>query len=319
MAKSCVKCGAELEDNAKFCAKCGTSQETANESTPSQDNSKNSDLSEKASEVTDKVGKAAKDASKKATETVGQLTEGMNKNVLIGIVAAAAIVVLIIICTLLSGGAKSTVKDYMKAFRKGNTKTLINLTIPKDAREDIIDQTYGMEVKEYIEEVDGIYDAMWKALKDEGKIKFDYEIKECEKLGKLKKLKKDVKDDYDIKNLDDFQDMMEKRFDSLDVDLDADDIKSAYAVELKYILEVDGDKLCKENSEIVFVYKYKGSWYLAVAPLSYEGVYYAASDEKGFKDVVEEIKDAKEDLDKALEKQMEKKYKEKYNNDEDDD
>lgn len=291
MSKICNKCGAELEDGVLFCDKCGAKQEdntSPSEVTPIQP----AGDSQSSVSFTDEVkGKFP------VTTIIG-----------VAAVAVVAVIVVILICSLVSGGAKSTVKDYMKAFEKGNAKKCLNLTIPKSCQEDYIDEQYNIEVDEYIELQNEVYKAMWDGFKEEGKVKFDYEIKEVERFKKLDKLKDDVKDllGEKMKDVKDFRDLLEdNKYDEELEDFDVDKVKDVYAVELKYVLEVDGDKICKENSALAIVYKYEGKWYLLNPPIVDYTVYSALTKDGKWDDdkekYVYDMQDVVEDMDKAYE------------------
>lgn len=264
MAKVCKQCGAQLEDNVLFCDNCGTKQD-------------------------EEVSGA--EAKSSPLDGISQKT-GMPSTKIVGIVAVVVVVliVLLLIKVLFGGGYKGAIKDYYSALQKGNTKKLIKVTYPKDSREDIIDDLWDMDIDDYYDAYDEVYDTFWEGLKDEGKTKLSYEIKTAEKLDKLDDLKSDVKD-MNIKDLDDFIDIMDEMYE--DYDFDADKIKQCYAVEVKYTLEVDGDKAAKDTS-IIFVYKYRGDWYI-FNPYPSLATFLEELDEDDYEDVIEDTFDAIKD------------------------
>ena len=252
----CKNCGTQYEDGQAFCPACGSAAE-------------------------------APEANAATMES------GMKNNKLpIAIIAAAVVVLVIVIIAVASAsGPEKAVKKMFKYFEKGNSEKMLALEAPKDVYEEQIDDIYDMDVDEYCEIMDAAYDALWEGLKDEGKVKISYEIKECENVDKLDKLEDDVDEGYDIGDLDDFIDAMDEEFE--DYDFDADKIKKAYAVEYKYTVEVDGDKAAK-GSTIVFAYKYKGDWYLTSTLSPYSLLWKLDSDD--FEDVIEDVSDELSDL-----------------------
>lgn len=124
-----------------------------------------------AAEAADKVKEKAEEAAKKADSIAGDVAEklpGNMKNqksfvyVIAGIIAALVLILLIALCS--GGGAKSTVKKYVKAsYDKKGGKTMFSLTLPKAALkelkkdgdlEDMIDERNKM-IEKMIEMLDG--------------------------------------------------------------------------------------------------------------------------------------------------------------------
>lgn len=295
----CKNCGAQFEEGQAFCPNCGTKIEAAesvpvNESTP-------------VNEVQESVSSAAPESQPDPQTTPVASNTPINykapsfdapakkssKLVPVLIAGVLAIAVLIILFGFLTGGAKRTLKSYMKALKKGNSKKQIECIVPKDAREDYADDAYDLEEDELYEGLDEVYKNFWANLKDEGKVKFEYEIKDIEKLGKLDKLKKDAREKWDIKSIKDFQDEFEDYFDKT-YDIDTDDIKKGYVAEIKWDVKVDKKKAAK-GTNLVIIYKYKGSWYLFNAPTMSSIVNDLDSDD--FKSV---IKDYSKDLSDML-------------------
>lgn len=276
--KKCPKCGVELPDEAAFCNNCGEN------------------LAEKPAE-----GEAEKKVEEpvvapvSANNQVLENAKEQNKNTKIGIIAVvgvAAVLVLIILIALISsvtGGPKSIIKAQMKAFEKGDVKTLYGSIMPANVLDDYYDDMYDIDFKEYCEAVQPVYDTMWEGLKDEGKVKFSYEIKDVESVDKLKKLKSEAKG-MGIKDLDDLRDVMEDDFD--EYDLDSSKISKAYIAEVKWELLVDKDKACK-GTEIMVIYKYKGKMYVVGSP-EYSSVYYNL-DKDDYEDVIDDMEDAIDD------------------------
>lgn len=249
----CSNCGTQYEDGQAFCPNCGTPAD--NPAPAASPLHENNDINQKLP-------------------------------VLIG-ACVIVLLVLIVLIASLSGGYKKAVKKSFKYFEKGKSEKLLNLTIPKKVREDFIDDMYDTDIDEYAEVYDAAYKAFWDGLKEEGKVKFTYEIKEAENLDKLDKLK----DEFSKMDLDDFKDMMDEAYD--DYDFDADKIKKAYGVEVKWKLEVDGDKAANDTEDII-VYKYKGDWYV-MSPLDL-GDIIGELDYDDYEDVIKDVNDELKEL-----------------------
>lgn len=274
--KKCPKCGVELPDDAAFCNNCGENLAEKPADAPAEE--------KKEEPVVVPVSE---------NNQVLENAKEENKNTKIGLLAVAgvvAILVLIIIVVLISSltGPKSVIKKYMKAFQSGNVE-VIYADMPAKALDEYYDDVYDVSFKEYTKAISPVYKEMWSSLKDEGKVKFTYEIKNCENVNKLKELKKDAKK-LDIKDLDDIKDLLDDEFD--EYGLDAKKIKKAYIAEIKWELVVDGDKAVK-NSDIVLIYQYGGKYYLTGGP-TYASIRYNL-DSKDYDDVIEDIDDALDD------------------------
>ncbi len=271
MSKFCNKCGAELEDDVKFCDKCGAPQEAAS--------SASSAVESVSSSVSNTVSGAA-DAIK---------SKGFNPAYIgIGAVGIVAIVLICLIVSLFSGSPKSTVKAYMKAFEKGDVEKMLNVTIPKKIVDEYFEENYKdmkIDKDDYIEVYTDSYKALWDGLKDEGKVKVEYEIKKLENVDKADKLKKDLKA-MDVKDLDDVKDGLDKLYD--DTNFDSDKVKKAYAAEVKTVITVDKDKAYSEST-IILIYKYKGDWYIANPPVDVSGVL-SELDDDDYKDVKKDVR-----------------------------
>jgi hypothetical protein len=273
----CNNCGSEFADGEAFCPVCGTAT-AQSEATPGAAVNFNGE------------------------EPVGGKSGGNGLKSKIPFLAAAGVIVvialiLIIVCG--GGSAKGAVKDYYKALKNGNTKKLILATYSKDVAEEFIDDSYDMSLKEFYSATDDCFDTLYKGLKDEGKVKLDYEIKKIENVDKLDKLKSESKL-MGISDLEDFQDEMEVFEDY--GKFDASKIKKAYIAEVKWSFSVDGDTL-EKNVDYIFIYKYKGDWYLFGAPdfnAVYSDVKSANNDDDfngDFDDVIDDVKDAIDDND----------------------
>lgn len=167
----CGKCGAENDNGAVFCTKCGSPI--------------NGESMKSANKVTDVKVK--------------------NRNRKVGIIVAVAVVVIafIAIFALFGGrGYKSTVKKYFNATMKADAKAIINL-IPDEVMEKALeDEGYDKdEINLFVEEGEKELEKAMDKIDDsvgEG-WKMTYEITDTEDItGKdLKEIKEDY-EDYDI-------------------------------------------------------------------------------------------------------------------------
>lgn len=254
----CKNCGSEFADGEAFCPNCGTASDNV-QSQPANDAQPNA-------------------AAPKSNSTAAIIA-----------VAAVAVIIVIALITLLSGGAKKQVKKYFNAFGKFNTEKLLNMELPKDVMKESIedDDYFDIDYEDFVEIYAEAGDTLYEGLKDEGKVKFEYEIKKMEDLDDLDKLDDDVIFD----DLDELKDEFDDLYD--DYDFDADKIKKAYAVEVKWTFTVDKDKVAKDTS-ICYVYKYKGDWYVYDGPTFLNVLYQL--DEDDFEDAMEDAMDVFEEL-----------------------
>lgn len=297
----CQKCGSQFEDGTAFCPNCGAPVEGPQEVADAVEK-KADDFGDKAKDVASNVANTAGDAANAVYGKVSNVSDAVadkfnldekSRSVLPKIICGVLVIgIILILVALFGGGAKSTLKKYYKAVGKFDAKTQFNLTTPKQIQEDVIDDEYDCSVKEYLKVVKEANNALYDGLKEEGKVKFTYEIKAFEKLGKLKKIDED--DDLGgIEDLDDFKDRMEYLED--DTDFDASKIKAAYAAKIKWKFTVGGDKVDSGN-DFCFVYKYKGKWYVLGA-IDTDTLAYACSGEDDYEDAVDDYYDALEYLD----------------------
>ncbi len=189
----CRNCKNEVEDGLKHCPICGADLEVAEAQANAMDDIKNS-------------------------ETVKKLPLAIGAGVLV-------IIGLIWLFTHLGGGgAKGAAKDYCKYMKKSNGKKLVNMWLPKDIREDYLDDLKTDEKEARDDLKDGLKD-IWDELKDE-KIKASFKVAGKENLDKLD----DYKKKSSFEDLDDFQDKMDDLYGKYD--FDSDKIKKAYIVEI---------------------------------------------------------------------------------------
>jgi hypothetical protein len=276
----CKNCGSEIADGEAFCPSCGAATVQP----------------EAAAE--DVTGAAQAESTEGAEGTTGG--KGLKEKLPFLIATGVVVVIALIILIACSGGsAKGAVKDYYKALKNGNTKKLVLATYSKDVAEELIDDGYDMTLKEFYSATDDCFDILYKGLKDEGKLKFEYEIKKIENVDKLDKLKSYSKA-LGVSDLEDFQDNMEDLEDY--GKFDASKIKKAYIAEVKWSVSVGGETLDK-NDDYMYIYKYKGDWYIFGGPdfsAVFSDVKSANSDKKfdgDFDDVIDDVKDAIDDND----------------------
>ncbi len=250
----CKNCGSEFADGESFCPNCGAAADNV-QSQPAND----------------AQPQAAAPKSNNTTAIIA--------------IAAVAVVVVIALIVLMSGGAKKSVKKYFKAFGKFDSEKLIAMEMPEKVQKEFIEDNeyFDFDYEDYVEIFEEAGKTLYEGLKDEGKVKFEYEIKKMEELDDLDKLEDDV--NYD--DLDEFKDAIDDVYD--DYGFDADKIKDAYAVEVKWTFTVGKDKAAKDTS-VCIVYKYKGDWYV------YDGPTFMSVatnlDEDDYEDALEDTMDA---------------------------
>lgn len=250
----CKNCGSEFADGEAFCPNCGTAADNA-QSQPGNDAQPQA-------------------AAPKSNSTAAIIA-----------IAAVAVIVVIVLVALLSGGEKKAVKKYFKAFGNFKTEKLMAMEMPeKVSKEAVEDNDYfDFDYEDYVEVNVKVADIVYEGLKDEGKVKYEYEIKKMEDLDDLDKLE----DDVIYEDLDELKDYFDEYYD--DYGFDADKIKKAYAAEVKWNFTVDKEKVAKGTS-ICYVYKYKGDWYVCNGP-SFASIL-SQLDEDDYEDLLEDAEDA---------------------------
>ena len=264
----CKNCGSQFPDGEKFCPNCGTavSAEEVNNAAASGAG----------------VNPAASVPSFDAPGKKG------NKIVPIVIAVVAVLAVFIVLSLLFGNKEKKVIKNYFKALQKQDTKAMMECITPNmDEFSDVLEKAYDVDTEEYCDVMDSAAKALWEGLEDEGKVKFEYEIKDIEKVGKLDKLKKDY---HDIKDIDDFRDAFEDQFEE-SYDIDVEDIKTVYIAKIKWTLNVDKKKV-GSDTDIVAVYKYKSKWYITPDIMSTDDLAYVAMEkDDDYEDAVEDYLD----------------------------
>lgn len=193
-----------------------------------------------------------------------------------------------------SGGYKKAIKNNFEYLERGDAVKLWYISEPQIVGDQLFEDYYGVNSKEYDEIMTPVYETFWESLEDEGEVKLSYEIKEVEAFDDLDELEDSVKEilgEEDNVGLDDFIDYMDYAYD--DCDFNWDKIKKAYAVEVKYKLKVDGDNAVKDT-KLLIVYKCAGNWYVwnsvSIYDLAYE------LDEE-YENVYEDFREAMDEAD----------------------
>lgn len=184
----CKNCGAEIDDNVKFCDKCGAEQAAAE-------------------------AEAAAPVAGEGSEVVA----GANLNNKIGIiaVAAAALLVLIFIIVIIAGAVgspKSVADKYLTATFKSCSAKAMFKTFPKDYAEYMADTYHRLydDEDEMMEDLQDNFDDLKEYMKDEG-------AKVSWKISKVSDTKKDDKKKFD--DLEDELDLNIKSYKTVKVKL----------------------------------------------------------------------------------------------------
>ena len=283
----CPQCGKPLseEGNEKFCDSCGASlQENNNVET---------------NDVKENIGEAVNDVAEKAGQTASDVVEKvktLDKKVL-AMIAAAVVVVIIIFNMLGSKSYMEPVDDFMAAINKQEESvlTLRYALMGDKASKDMDDMVKAMlEFEESFEdsieyENDSLADYYEDANDEYDKWKLDFEVKEAEKMDEddFEDLKEGIEDtaDYMVDSVDDYEDMLddddmlESMASSLDIDekeaedlvksmikyaktYEDIDVKEAYEVKGKFIIDADGDEIKTSTVKFVVV-NVNGEWVYA--------------------------------------------------------
>lgn len=299
--KNCIKCGAELNDDAKFCKMCGEKQPEVTKAFEEVKEEAVTEVKEETEEKPIEV-EAEAEPKEKPLEVEAEASslddeKKIVKSITIGkpwsyIICAG--IVIIVLLTLFGGkGPKNALKSYMKAFEKGNASTMVNLSLPKEGLSDYYDDRFDVSPKEYVEAFQPVYDALWDSLRDEGKVKFEYEIKALEDFNKLDELKKTAKS-FGVKDLDDFLEQLDGEYGDY---FEAEDVSKGFVGEVKWTITVDGKKAAKGTSYPA-VFKYKGKYYVLEGLNVYQVINSLSYDK--YEDVIDEVTEALEDFRREL-------------------
>lgn len=199
MAKKCISCGAELEDDVMFCDKCGAKQEVVTQNVAAAVPEKESD----------------------------NIMAGLPKNIIIALVAAAVIIVLAIvaIASLAGGGYKKAIKAEVNAFNKQDVQKFIK-TYPKDLLDALDDKADKRDDADFEEEMEDVIDVATESYEDDDDIGSNPKVKVAiiDKIklteDDIKEVKKKIKDE------------------EVGLDYKAD-IKKGYSVLVKYTIKGD--------------------------------------------------------------------------------
>lgn len=226
MAKFCGNCGAQSDDNAKMCGNCGA---------PFAESKSG------AGNILSKIP-GVNDLNIKPEQK-----EQIVKIAKIAVPAAAALVVVLILIfgiIVPNTGAQKAVKDYFKAFQKGEAATIVEY-LPAAA------SAYLDEDEDIKDGVKEAVDLSIENLNDKYGEGFKFKVKNVEKEKLDEDDLDDVRDAYD-----ELSDMLDKY--SEDNSFETPEIKSGYKFEFELVLK--GDKRDKtEDCEITMI-KEDGKW-----------------------------------------------------------
>ncbi|MBQ4524274.1 MAG: zinc ribbon domain-containing protein [Lachnospiraceae bacterium] len=245
MSKFCLKCGNELDDNAKFCNVCGAAVENTETSKEGTDTVSTSginteELMQKASDTAQKTVKAVNDTANRVVDSIPDDIKakvggaGKTKIILFAGVAVVALLVVCLLVSAMSSGPKKAVKKQIKAMYSADAKDYVK-TVHPDMVEYYEDE-WGRDFDEYV-------DAVLESAEDE--YGDDIKVKKF-KVESSKKLSKDKCEDYE-EELEDYYD--------LDIS-----IKAVYKVKGTFTIKGDDDD---EDMEFkAYVIKSKGKYYV---------------------------------------------------------
>lgn len=250
----CKKCGTELNDDAKFCPKCG--EVTGVNSEPVQETADAPVPPTMGTPDPAPVGAADSAGVDDKPATTGIMN---NKTMLFGIIGGVAVILIILIIILCSGGgADDVVKDYFKAVQKEDPKKFVNM-VPKDIMKDL-DKEAGVDEKDVLDCVEEFIDEEYdKYFYDSLEDRFeDYKEGDKIKVIVLDSVKLDKKSDLYDDIIDDIEDSMDDYEDYIDdmkfKEFDVDKISGIMYIDYKIINDTS-----YVNRFTVF--KYKGNWY----------------------------------------------------------
>lgn len=248
----CKKCGEQLNDNAKFCPKCG--EVTGVNSEPAQ--ATNGMPVPPVMGASAPVGGADSTGFGDKPETPGIMN---NKPLLFGIIGGVAVILIVLIIILCSGGgADGVVKDYYKAIQKEDPKKFVSM-IPKDIMKDL-DEEAGVDKDDVIdcaeEYIDEAYDKdYYDSLEERYE---DYKEGDKIKVIILDSVKLDKKSDLYDEIIDGIEDSIDSHEDYIDdmkfKEFDVKKISGVMYIDYKIINDTS-----YPNRFVAF--KYKGDWY----------------------------------------------------------
>lgn len=235
MSKFCQNCGKALDDAVRFCDGCGAPQQAAAPQAAPAAPKQESDLKKTLDKVVAEVKTFANGfvnrckADKKFLYTC------------IGAVAGV-IVVIVLLSLLLGGGGMTKPIDTMIAIGyKGQVEKIKDLA-PAEYWEYMEDE-YGMDVDEVIEEAEEALEDTLESLEDEygENVRVSYKVTKKKKLSdkKLEGIAEALADTYD---------------------LDEDKFTEAYELDVE--MTIKGSEDDDENEDELTVIKYKGKWYI---------------------------------------------------------
>jgi len=247
MSKVCFNCGEILDDDSKFCTKCGTGMDTE---APAPE--KKSDA---ITEAVDKVKPAVNEALEKGKEVAGEIAQKVKAikvdellakakaepvKFLIP-VAAVAVVIVLLVVLLSAKPYTGAVKTMLDVVGKGKVEKLEKMA-PAEYW-DYFEDKYNMDVDDAIDEMEDAWEDSMDAMEEEygDNVKLKYKVLKAKKLSdrKISKIADALDDQYDI---------------------DGDTVKAAYDLELE--MTIKGSEDDDTNEMDVTVVKIGGKWYL---------------------------------------------------------
>ena len=178
--KICPTCGAQLNDDAVFCAACGNPVPATVEAAPQADG---------------------------FNPVAAVQGFGTDKKKLIAIIAAVAavVVVIVVLCTTVfssDAAAKRTVRSYFKAFNNRNAEKVVSLTYPKPLLEYAEDE-FDQDKDDIIDECEENFENLDDEFGDDWKYK-DIKIKKVKDMkdDDFEELQEDFEDELDMKITD---------------------------------------------------------------------------------------------------------------------
>ena len=254
MSKFCTQCGERLEDDARFCTKCGALSDAA----PAPENPNVFDNAvEKMRPVVNSAMEKAEDLVQKAKnihfDEVVETAKKDPKKMLVPAIAALAVIALVIVLILSLGGQPYTkaVDTMFDAMFRGKVDKIEKMAPPEYW--EYAEDHYDLDLEDVIDDMSDALEDTLEDFEDEygNNLRFSYEVQKEEQLSerKRKKLAEALEDKYDV---------------------DADEVKDAYALKLKMTIKGSEDD-DTEKVEMTAV-KIGKTWYLVTANDSYSSV-----------------------------------------------
>lgn len=229
MSKFCKNCGAELNDDAAFCGRCGTQAESCT-SCSCCDACQTSPAPADTNGFAGKINQFIDQLKKKDKKALG---------ILAGIAAALILIFVLVLC-LSGGGPENALDTYFDVMYRGKISKV----------EKIAPEKYWKSLDEDMDEIEDnmktLYKMRIRGLEDEygDNIKISYKITDKDEVTKntLNEMKDNIKSKYDIPKKT---------------------VTDACELEIELTIKGDEDKETREGS--FFVVKVDGDWYICDA------------------------------------------------------